>query len=91
MDGEFKGYVFIDVRGEDEFRQGHVPGAVNISVGQIDANHPKLKDIDSGTNIVVYCAAGGRASQAKLKLEALGFSNVTNGINKNEVEQRFFA
>ena len=89
MDGEYKGYLFIDTRGHDEFVSEHVPGAINISVGEINESHPKLKDLDKGTDIVVYCASGGRAEQAKRKLESLGFTRVTNGINKLEVEKKY--
>jgi phage shock protein E len=89
MDTEFRGYVFIDVRSKEDFDAAHVAGAINITVGEISEQHTKLKDLDKKSDIVVYCAAGGRASQAKLKLEALGFENVTNGINKENVERHF--
>jgi phage shock protein E len=90
MDTKFDGYVFIDVRGSEEFNDSHVSGAVNITVGDISEDHPKLKALDKQTEIVVYCAAGGRANQAKLKLEKIGFKKVINGINKQEVESKFF-
>jgi rhodanese-related sulfurtransferase len=91
MDGEFKSYLFIDVRGHDEYAQAHVPGAINITVGEITEDHPRLKELDKNTEIVVYCAAGGRAEQAKKKLEALGFNKVINGINKLEVEKNYLS
>lgn len=90
MDGKFEGYVFIDVRGPSEFGVSHVAGSVNIPLGEISKDHLKLKDLDRSTDIVVYCGAGGRAQKAKEKLEAIGFSNVTNGINQREVEAKFF-
>lgn len=90
MKDEFVGYVFIDVRGGAEYDGGHVLGAINIPLGEISEDHPKLKDLDRNSDIVVYCAAGGRAEMAKKKLESFGFSNVVNGINKAEVEKKFF-
>lgn len=91
MDGEFKSYLFIDVRSHDDYALAHVPGAINITVGEIAENHPRLKELDKNTEIVVYCAAGGRAEQAKKKLESLGFSKVINGINKLEVEKKYLS
>ncbi|HRV76437.1 MAG TPA: rhodanese-like domain-containing protein, partial [Candidatus Saccharimonadales bacterium] len=64
-------------------------GAVNISVGQISEDNPKISSLDKNAKIVVYCVAGGRAQQAKLKLEKLGFTNVENGINQQEVTERY--
>jgi rhodanese-related sulfurtransferase len=90
MDTKFRGYVFIDVRGKDDFEASHVAGAINITVGEISEEHPKLKNLNKNSDIVVYCAAGGRAQQAKLKLEGLGFKKVKNGINKAEVEKKYF-
>lgn len=90
MDTEFVGYVFIDVRSKQDFDVAHVVGAINIPLGEISADYLKLKDLDKNSDIVVYCAAGGRAEMAKKKLESFGFSNVVNGINKSEVEKKFF-
>lgn len=89
MDTEFNGYVFIDVRSASEYDTSHVSGAINIPLGEITEEHIKLKDLDRGSDIVVYCGAGGRAEQAKRKLESFGFSNVVNGINQREVEAKY--
>lgn len=91
MDGKYKGYLFIDVRGHDEYAGAHVPGAINISVGEMSESHPKLKELNKDTDIVVYCASGGRAEQAKRKLESFGFTQVSNGINKLEVEKKYLS
>ena len=44
--------TLLDVRPEDEFALGHVPGAVNIPVREIKA---RLKELDPGLEIVAYC------------------------------------
>jgi phage shock protein E len=90
METEFVGNVYIDVRSGADFDAGHVLGAINIPLGEITADHPKLKDLERSTAIVVYCAAGGRAEMAKNKLESFSFTNVTNGINKFEVKKKYF-
>jgi rhodanese-related sulfurtransferase/DNA-binding transcriptional ArsR family regulator len=42
----------LDVRPEDEFALGHVPGALNIPLSQLEK---RLADIDPGQEIVAYC------------------------------------
>lgn len=81
--------VFIDVRGPGEYGVSHVSGAINIPLGQIELGNPEVAGLDKSASVVVYCGAGGRAEQAKRKLENLGFSNVTNGINQREVEAKY--
>jgi 3-mercaptopyruvate sulfurtransferase SseA len=45
--------VFIDTRAEDIYKQGHVKGAINITL-QDDAS--KYKSIPKGKKIIVYCS-----------------------------------
>lgn len=90
MEEYSNGNIFIDVRSGADFDASHVLGAINIPLVEIGAEHPKLNGLDRDAVIVVYCAAGGRAEMAKNKLESLGFTNVTNGINKREIEAKYF-
>lgn len=46
------GTVLLDVRPSDEFRQGHIPGAINLPLGEL-AN--RIGELDSGREIVAYC------------------------------------
>ena len=76
-----EGAVLIDVRGADEYRQGHIPGAVNIPLDSIDrvlAEYPK-KDAP----LFVHCLSGARSGRATSFLQRAGYSNVKNigGIN----------
>lgn len=77
--------VIIDVREPFEFMLGHVSGAINIPAGKISKQHKKLANIQKNDVIVVYCQSGGRSAAAENTLRQLGYSNVTNGINKNNV------
>ena len=67
--------VLVDVREADEFRAGHLPGAVHLPRGflelQVDTKLP-----DKQANLVVYCAGGNRSALALKTLEELGYSNV---------------
>lgn len=48
----------VDVRSPSEFASGHVPGAVNIPMDQIEA---RLGDLRSDVPVVLICQAGARA------------------------------
>lgn len=65
--------MIIDVRTEEEFNEGHVNGASNISVGEIAT--AKI-GADFEDRIEVYCNSGSRAMAAKDILEKRGFTNV---------------
>ncbi len=76
-----EGAVLLDVRTPEEFASRHVDGAVNIPFDQVEerkAEIDKLTGGDANKPIVVYCQAGGRASQAKETLVRAGHTKVTN-------------
>ena len=63
--------VLIDVREVDEFRAGHIPGAINVPLSGIDTiNIPKDKQV------FVCCLRGTRSSQAVRKMKKMGFTSV---------------
>lgn len=61
--------TIIDVREPDEFAQGHVPGAVNIPLGQLPR---RLQDVPSDEAVYVICLSGGRSAQASALLAQQG-------------------
>lgn len=67
------GAVLVDVRGPDEFAGGHLPGAMNLPLDEIDRRALSLK---TGNEVLVYCASGTRSQIAKQKLVALGLNDV---------------
>ena len=72
-----QGALLLDVRTTGEFAGGHVEGAVNIPVEELEAKlHavPAKKD----QTIVVYCQSGRRSSTARQILEKAGFSKVVD-------------
>lgn len=83
------GYVIIDVREKDEFLSGHVKGALNIPPQKLMGGAKQLAGVPKDANIVVYCRTGSRSNVAAHILHGLGYTNVTNGINKEQVEARF--
>ena len=72
-----QGALLIDVRGTDEFAQGHIEGAINIPFDKTDALIAAI-GTDKQRPVVVYCRSGHRSGKAKTGLEAKGYSNVFN-------------
>ena len=73
--------LLVDVREEDEFADGYIPGAVNVPRGLIEFRIWKLAGFpdktDMGKQMTLYCASGGRCALATKSLQDLGFTNVT--------------
>ena len=65
----------LDVRKEEEWQQGHVPGATHIFLGEL---RDRLGELDRTAEIATYCASGFRASMAASLLAAHGFDTVRN-------------
>ena len=69
------GHVVVDVRRQDEYDAGHIPGAVLIPNESIAADPPaELPDPDQ--IILIYCRSGNRSKQAAQKLFDMGYTNV---------------
>lgn len=70
--------VLLDVRTEDEFASGKIPGAINIDIYKGQGFVYKIEELDNSKNYYVYCAAGGRSAQACAIMNQLGFENAFN-------------
>ena len=76
------GHVVVDVRRQDEYDAGHIPGAILIPNESIGNDAPEaLPDYDQV--ILIYCRSGNRSKQASEKLAAMGYKNIYEfgGIN----------
>ena len=65
----------LDVRTVQEFDRGHIEGAINIPVDELQ---DRLEELDRSDDILVYCKSGIRSSQAVKILAENGFSMVYN-------------
>ena len=77
-----QGIVIVDVRRQDEYDQGHIPGALLIPNETIMSTPPpELPDMDQ--KILIYCRSGNRSKQAAKKLADMGYTNIYEfgGIN----------
>ena len=74
MDSE-EGYIILDVRTQEEYDQGHIPGAIVISHEEIAE---KAEDVltDKDQLILVYCRSGRRSKIAAEALAELGYTNI---------------
>lgn len=68
--------VLLDVRSRDEYRGGHIPGSINIDVGEI-AKAPSIIS-DKASPIFAYCLSGSRSGMAVSTLKRMGYTNVKN-------------
>jgi len=69
--------LFLDVREQDEWQEGALPGAVHVPRGQLESRIEGLVP-DKGRELVVYCAGGSRSAFAAKSLGELGYANVTS-------------
>ena len=74
MDSE-EGYIILDVRTQEEYDQGHIPGAIVISHEEI-AEKAEEALTDKDQLILVYCRSGRRSKLAAEALVELGYTNI---------------
>lgn len=70
-----KDLQILDVRGDGEWQQGHIPGAKHIYVPHLAEN---LDELEKDKTTVVYCGSGYRASIAASVLQRNNFNSVVN-------------
>ena len=74
MDSQ-EGYIILDVREQEEYDQGHIPGAILIPYTQIEeAAADQLPEKDQ--LILVYCRSGRRSKIAADTLVQMGYTNI---------------
>jgi phage shock protein E len=70
------GARLLDVRSPEEYAGGHLPGAINIPVQELDRRVAEVGPIDG--ELVVYCRSGHRSGRATELLRQHGFTKVHN-------------
>jgi rhodanese-related sulfurtransferase len=71
--------VLLDVRENDEWRQGHAAGAQHIPMGEVPA---RVNEIDPEAKLYVVCKVGGRSQKVAQYLASNGYApvNVSGGM-----------
>ena len=83
------GSIYVDVRSQAEFEQGHAAGALNVPLldrepgsGQMMANPDFVRVMQANfppdAKLLLSCQVGGRSMRASQMLAAFGFTDVTN-------------
>ncbi len=67
--------IILDVRTQDEYNQGHIPGAICVPNESIGTEPPEELP-DKEQLILVYCRSGSRSAAAAQKLADLGYTNI---------------
>ena len=75
--------IILDVREQDEYDSGHIPGAVLLPVGTIDEDTAAEVIPEKDATVLVYCRSGNRSKTASSTLAELGYTNIYEfgGIN----------
>ena len=75
--------LILDVREQDEYDSGHIPGAVLLPVGTIDEDTAAEVIPEKDSTVLIYCRSGNRSKTASSALAELGYTNIYEfgGIN----------
>lgn len=75
--------IILDVREQNEYDSGHIPGAVLLPVGTIDEDTAAAVIPEQDSTVLVYCRSGNRSKTASSALAELGYTNIYEfgGIN----------
>ena len=69
------GYIILDVRTQQEFDEGHIPGAICVANEEITSDNISALP-DKSQLIFVYCRSGRRSKEAAEKLADFGYTNI---------------
>ena len=68
-------FIILDVREQDEFDAGHIPGAIHLPYTKIEKKAEEMLP-DKDKQILVYCRSGRRSKIAAEALARLGYTNI---------------
>ena len=71
------GHILLDVREKDEYREGHLEGAVSLPRGFLELK-VEITVPEKSTPIIAYCAGGTRSLLAAKALKEMGYQNVVS-------------
>jgi rhodanese-related sulfurtransferase len=67
--------ILVDVREDNEWANGHIPGAIHLGKGIIERDIEQAVP-DKNAKLVLYCGGGFRSALAAENLQRMGYSNV---------------
>jgi len=72
---QLNSHIFIDVREPEEWEQGVIPGALKISMGEVEDN---LEKMDQEKEYIIVCRSGSRSYRIAEIMSEAGFKNIIN-------------
>ena len=76
-------YLYVDVRTDEEWAEGHVDWAVHLTLANIEAGKTEILPKDK--ELRVYCRSGRRSAQAIEALKKQGFTNLVNAWGMKDI------
>ncbi|WP_202978150.1 rhodanese-like domain-containing protein [Mariprofundus erugo] len=68
-------FLFLDVRSQEEYAQGHIAGAMLIPVDELAG---RMNEVPKNRQVYVYCHSGKRSARASALLASHGFTRIEN-------------
>ena len=68
-------FLVVDTREDNEWANGHIPGAVHMGRGIIERDI-ETKVPDTNSKLILYCGGGFRSALVAENLQKMGYSNV---------------
>ena len=69
--------IIVDVREQNEWDEGHIPGAVHVPRGHLESRIERVAP-DTSRQVLLYCSAGNRSAFAAKTLEEMGYEDVSS-------------
>lgn len=67
--------VVLDIRTPKEFQAGHIKGATNINIGDLDFAD-RIKKLDKSKTYIIHCQAGSRSARACEQIKTMDFDHM---------------
>src|SRR3981189_1932373 len=68
-------FLLVDVREDNEWAKGHLPGAVHLGKGIIERDIEQRVP-DTNAKLILYCGGGFRSARVADNLQKMGYTNV---------------
>jgi len=68
-------FVLVDVREDNEWANGHIPGAIHLGKGIIERDIEQVVP-ETSAKLILYCGGGFRSALVADNLQKMGYSNV---------------
>ncbi|RAL55808.1 hypothetical protein BLD25_04015 [Candidatus Gracilibacteria bacterium GN02-872] len=77
-------YLYVDVRTDEEWAEGHIDGAIHLTLADVEAGKTEILPKDK--ELRVYCRSGRRSAQAIEALKKQGFTNLVNAGGMKDIK-----